>query len=164
MNHGDLQGLVSAAEAVLSADPTLCEEQFATWLRSVPDDVFDVETTAWFLREKGRPIDRALLEGYAESQLKAIPLRRIWKVASWIKPLNETFRDDRSLEKLREREEFAGILTFTTPAFSADGRRAFLEVWTENGAHAQMGQWFWVLLNKEESGWTPVWICRYRLS
>jgi hypothetical protein len=163
-DHSELQLLASAAEAVLPADPRNSDKRFATWSESIPDDDFDVESTANYLESEGKPLERALLEIYSEPKPDPIALRRIAKVAPWIKPLSKMPGDRGGAEALRQTGDYAGIITFSTPAISEDGLSAFLEVWTESGSHSHMGMWHWVLLRRSENGWIPSWKCMHAMS
>jgi hypothetical protein len=52
---------------------------------------------------------------------------------------NSPFVGYQSLASPQAEARFIAIFTFTTPAFSRDGKSAFLEVWTEDGQYARMG-------------------------
>ena len=163
-DQSELQLLVAAAEAVLPADPWDSDKRFATWSESVPDDDFDVESAAKYLESEGKPVERALLDAYSDPKSNPIALRRIGKVGPWIKPLSKMPGDCGGFEDLRKTGDYAGIITFTTPAISEDGFSAFLEVWTESGSHLNMGMWYWVLLRRSENEWIPSWKCMHAMS
>jgi hypothetical protein len=115
---------------------------------------FDVDSTKSFLQSKGHEIDLELLQSYAMPNRPVISLRRIGKFADWLKPLPD---QSLSIRQVRETQEFGQLLKFTTPSISADGTKAFLELWQEDGTYPQMGSGYYVLVENSGTYWRTKW-------
>lgn len=119
-----------------------------------------------FLRSECHDVNDVLLCQYSDIQHRHSPLglSTISRQAPWIECLNSVFVNYNSFRKLRISPRHDAIITFTTPAISHDGKSAFVEVWTEDGRHPEMGRWWYLQMKLIERQWSLDWMSLHRIS
>jgi hypothetical protein len=162
----EIEIVVAAAARSPSETSDRDSKKSATWPTTFPPEEFhtgrfSVESVRNSLQSQGNEIDFELLQSYAVPNRPVISLRRIGKFADWIKPLSDP---SQSFREVRETQEFAQLLRFTTPAISADGTKAFLEIHQEDGAYSQMGSGYFVLVENTGTYWRTKWVCMHWFS
>ena len=114
---------------------------------TVPSLSFDerkADDVKQLLQTNAAEFDPDLLNRYISGNLPPVSLRRIGKILRWIKPV----KDNRDFRELRKSGTYELFMFFTTPAISASGTSAFLEVHTEDGVYSHMGSWHYVSCSK----------------
>jgi hypothetical protein len=148
-----------AAPAVLGNLEYARPKTYATWQETRRDDYFEPHATISSLRLKGYAVDDELLIAYASihQQHSPLSLANINRFLPGLTSVNSPLVGYQSLAPPQAEARFIAIFTFTTPAFSRDGKSAFLEVWTEDGQYARMGPWWWLQMRLSPAGWTVDW-------
>lgn len=151
--------LAAAATDIVGSAANLAPLSCATWCETRHDDDFDADSAIKYLRVEGRDVDESLIHAYQEVHRHhtSVSVSEITTFAPWIDCLNRAFVEYASFRPLRVEPRYIEIITFTTPAISDDGTLAFLELWTENGSHAQMGVWWWLQMRRTDGPWTLHW-------
>jgi len=162
----ELEIVLAAAARSPSDASERDSKKSATWPTTFPTEEFhvgrfDVESTRSFLQSEGHEIDLKLLQSYAVPNRPVISLRRIGKFADWLKPIADS---NLSMRQVQETQEFAQLLKFTTPSISADGTKAFLQLWQEDGTYPQMGSGYYVLVKNTGTYWRRERACMEWLS
>jgi hypothetical protein len=143
--------------SVLPSNSELKPASHATWLATRTDDNFDAARVIGNLKRARHFVDESLLQQYGQSGQPPINLKEVSLLAPWLESLSFPFVDYESFAKIRDKPRYVSILTFTTPAIACTGDVAFLEVWTEDGRHANMGAWWWIQMRLDEGIWKSDW-------
>ena len=118
MSLAALQLLVAAAECAVFREPE--GVKVATWVTTIQDESFDVESTLRYLPRANCIPNESLLRHYARTHQvgEVLGLRQIADVAPWITCLDLTFENYSSFDALRDVPRYSDILTFLSLAAS----------------------------------------------
>jgi hypothetical protein len=157
--------ILSVAAKHFISENRLRDKALVTWNSTIPDEYFKLSPNLHsYLEKSGFKIDEELLIEYAKIDRPVVSLRRFGSLVPEIKVLDEKFQSASTIRKVQRDGNFTAIFAFTTPALSATGDQAFLEVWIEDGRRSHMATWNWVHLKQSDSEWKVVTSCMHALS